>query len=83
MGFSGQEYWDGLPFPPQGDLLNPRNWTSVSYIRGSSLNTEPPHVMEYVPMLLMLFLILLAALRGGSNYHSQFTYEETGCKEVK
>ena len=23
MGFSGQEYWSGLPFPPPGDLLNP------------------------------------------------------------
>ena len=23
MGFSGQEYWSGLPFPPLGDLLNP------------------------------------------------------------
>ena len=23
MGFSGQEYWNGLPFPSSGDLLNP------------------------------------------------------------
>ena len=23
MGFSGQEYWSGLPFPPPGDLLDP------------------------------------------------------------
>ena len=23
MGFSGQEYWSGLPCPPPGDLLNP------------------------------------------------------------
>ena len=23
MGFSGQEYWSGLPFPPPGDLHNP------------------------------------------------------------
>ena len=23
MGFSQQEYWSGLPFPPPGDLLNP------------------------------------------------------------
>ena len=23
MGFSRQEYWSGLPFPPQGNLLNP------------------------------------------------------------
>ena len=23
MGFSRQEYWGGLPFPPRGDLPNP------------------------------------------------------------
>ena len=23
MGFSGQEYWSGLPGPPPGDLPNP------------------------------------------------------------
>ena len=23
MGFSGQEYWSGLPFPPLGELPNP------------------------------------------------------------
>jgi len=23
MGFSRQEYWNGLPFPSQGDLPNP------------------------------------------------------------
>ena len=23
MGFSRQEYWSGLPFPPGGDLPNP------------------------------------------------------------
>ena len=23
MGFSRQEYWDGLPIPPPGDLSNP------------------------------------------------------------
>ena len=23
MGFSGQEYWSGLPFPPPGDLPDP------------------------------------------------------------
>ena len=25
MGFSRQEYWSGLPCPPQGDLPNPGN----------------------------------------------------------
>ena len=28
MGFSRQEYWSGLPFPPPGDLPNPGMETS-------------------------------------------------------
>ena len=32
MGLSRQEYESGLPCPPPGDLLNPRDWTYVSYI---------------------------------------------------
>ena len=32
MGFSRQEYWSGLPFPPLGDLFWPRYWTRVSCI---------------------------------------------------
>ena len=32
MGFSRQEYWSGLPFPPPGDLPHPRDRTCVSCI---------------------------------------------------
>ena len=28
MGFSKQEYWSGLPFPPPGALPNPGNGTA-------------------------------------------------------
>ena len=28
MGFSRQEYWSGLPFPPPGDLPKPQSLTS-------------------------------------------------------
>ena len=31
MGFSKQEYWSGLPFPPPKDLPNPEIWTHISY----------------------------------------------------
>ena len=31
-GFSRQEYWSGLPFPPPGDSSQPRNQTRVSCI---------------------------------------------------
>ena len=32
MGFSRQEYWSRLPFPPPGDSSQPRDWTCISYI---------------------------------------------------
>ena len=32
MGFSRQEYWNGLPFPSPGASSWPRDWTCVFYI---------------------------------------------------
>ena len=31
MGFSRQEHWSGLPYPPPGIFLT-RGWTHVSYV---------------------------------------------------
>ena len=42
MGFSRQEYWSGLPYPPPGDL--PRDWVHISlvfWITGRFFTTEP------------------------------------------
>ena len=44
MGFSRQEYWNGLPFPPAGDLPNP--WTEPMFpvfpaLAGGFFTTEP------------------------------------------
>ena len=42
MGFSSQEYWNGLPFPSSGDLpdqgIEPRSPT----LQAEALNSEPP-----------------------------------------
>ena len=43
MGFSGQEYWSALPFPPPEDLPDPGIEPSslcVSRIAGRFLNTS-------------------------------------------
>ena len=32
MGFSRQEYWSGLPFPPPGRSSWPRDWTLISCV---------------------------------------------------
>ena len=33
VGFSRLEYWNGLPFPPPGDLPNPENEPGLFYCR--------------------------------------------------
>ena len=40
MGFSGQEYWSGLPCPPPGDLPNPRIKPRSSTLQVDSLPSE-------------------------------------------
>ena len=37
MGFSRQEYWSGLPFPPLGDLLNSRTEPASQFPLGQNL----------------------------------------------
>ena len=42
MGFSRQEYWYGLPFPPPGDLPNPGIGPRSPALQADSLPSEPP-----------------------------------------
>ena len=47
MGFSWQEYWSGLPFPPPGDLPDPRIKPRSLALHVDSLLSEPagkPHL---------------------------------------
>ena len=37
MGFSWQEYWSGLPFPPPGDLPDPEIESTFSELQADSL----------------------------------------------
>ena len=41
-GFSQQEYWSGLHFPPPGDLPDPGTETTSPALAGGFLTTEPP-----------------------------------------
>ena len=41
MGFFRQEYWSELPYPPPGDLPNPRYVSCGSCIAGRVFTTEP------------------------------------------
>ena len=41
MGFSRQEYWSGLPFPPPGDLPDPRIEPRSPALQVHALPSEP------------------------------------------
>ena len=42
MGFSRQEYWNGLPFPDPGDLPIPVMEPGSPALQADSLISEPP-----------------------------------------
>ena len=42
MGFSRQEYWSELPFPPPGDLPDPGIEPASPALAGGLFTTEPP-----------------------------------------
>ena len=42
MGFSRQEYWSGLPFPPPRDLPNPGVEPRSPTLQADSSPSEPP-----------------------------------------
>ena len=42
MGFSRQEYWNGLPFTSPGDLLNPGIEPRSPSFQADTLTSEPP-----------------------------------------
>ena len=44
MGFSRQEYWSGLPFPPPGDLPNPGLDPVSPVLGGRFFTAEPPNL---------------------------------------
>ena len=41
MGFPGQEYWSGLPFPSPGDLPDPGIEPRYPVLQADSLLSEP------------------------------------------
>ena len=46
MGFPRQEYWNGLPFPPSGDLPDPGIKPMSPSLAGGFFTTEPPEKPE-------------------------------------
>ena len=48
MGFPGQEYWSGLPFPSPGQLPDPGMEPTSPALAGGFFTTEPPEKPDLV-----------------------------------
>ena len=63
MGFSRQEYWKALPFPPPGDLPNPgiglKSLTSPA-LAGGLLTTVPPGKPQIFQSVCVCVCVLLS-----------------------
>ena len=46
MGFSRQEYWNGLPFPSPGDLPNPGIKPGSPALQSDTLLSEPENTAQ-------------------------------------
>ena len=57
IGFSRQEYWSGLPFPPPGDLPDLGRALMFPTLAGKSLTTEPPGEPKYSRCLLLNYFV--------------------------
>ena len=50
MGFSRQEYWSGLPFPPSGELPNPGTEPLSPALAGGVLYDRAPREAPFLPL---------------------------------
>ena len=48
MGFSRQEHWSGLPFPPPGDLPDPGIEPRYPTLEVEALTPEPPRMQRLI-----------------------------------
>ena len=75
LGFSRQEYWSGLPFPPPGDLPNPEIEPAslvFSVLEGRFFTTEPhgkPNSNMEFDIKVMNAIYYLIIFRLSSNFN--------------
>ena len=79
MGFSGQEYWSGLPFPSPGDLPDPVCEPGSPALQADSLPTELQGKPTVVPCWLSVENIaviswVLRRLSSLKDFHLEFPW---------
>ena len=73
MGFSRQEYWRELPFPPPGALLNAMIKPASPALAGIFFTTLPPGKLQYT-MHFILKKIIHIVLKWASQCWPQTTW---------
>ena len=59
LEFPRQKYWNGLPFPPPGDLPDPGIKPKSLALTGGFFTTEPPGkcILGAIPLYISLFFL--------------------------
>ena len=64
MGFSRQEYWNGLPFPSPGDLPNSGIEPGSRALQADALSSEPCKAANYIILCKLVSIVFKAAIGG-------------------
>ena len=79
MGFSRQEYWSGLPFPPPGDLpdqgIEPASPVSPA-LQADSLPAEPSGKLQVFEIL----TVQCSQYLGFSYWNKKFKKNGVNCR---
>ena len=70
MGFSRQEYWNGLPFPSPGDLPDPGIKPRSPALQADALTSEPPGKPLSLPYANW-------ASQEGCLFHLRFSFQSS------
>ena len=62
-GFSRQEYWSGLAYPPPGDLLNPGIEPRSPMLQADSLPAESPGKPKNIGVDCLSFLQVIVPIQ--------------------
>ena len=69
MGFSRQEYWHGVPFPPPWDRPNPGIELTSPALPGGFFNTVPPGKSQ-LHITIFRYTYMLAAAAAAKSLQS-------------
>ena len=83
MGFSGQEYWSGLPFPSPEDLPDPGIEPGSPALQADALPSEPPSACIILNVLFkpryICVILLISLIRKRKEAYSAWPIAHCHC----